>query len=68
MATTKTLYKCRDCGCPTYQSVMGRGHNGALQATGQYRCCGCRNVFANIREWWQPKPAPEAPVHQNTFG
>ncbi|MDP3653499.1 MAG: hypothetical protein Q8R67_17665 [Rhodoferax sp.] len=67
MSTYKTMYKCRDCGATSYQSVIGRAQNGALLATGQYRCTGCRNVFSSIRDWWQPKRAPEAHTH-STFG
>mgnify|MGYP003517646547 CR=1 FL=1 len=60
MATPyKTVYKCRDCGATSYQPVMDRAPSGALQATGQYRCTGCRNIFATIRDWWQPRRLTE---------
>lgn len=61
MATikTKTLYKCRECGATSYQQVIDRGPNGVLQATGQYKCSGCRNIFASIRAWWEPRRIPE---------
>ena len=53
---TKTIYKCRECGATSYQHVIGRALNGALLPTGQYRCTGCRNVFATIRAWWARCP------------
>lgn len=55
MANYKTIYKCRVCGTTTYQRVMGRAETGVLQPTGEYRCTGCRNVFASLRAWWEPK-------------
>lgn len=67
MATFKTIYKCRECGATSYQRVIERAQNGALLATGQYRCTGCRNVFATIRSWWQPQRTPELKSH-STFG
>lgn len=57
MAVYKTIYQCRECGSTSYQRVMERAANGALQPTGQYKCTGCRNVFANVRDWWEPRPA-----------
>jgi len=68
MATykTKTIYKCRECGATSYQHVIGRALNGALLPTGQYRCTGCRNVFATIRAWWEPRRTPE--LQHSTFG
>jgi DNA-directed RNA polymerase subunit RPC12/RpoP len=61
MATIKTkiLYKCRECGATSYQQVIDRGPSGALQATGQYRCSGCRNIFASIKAWWEPRRTPD---------
>ena len=61
MATykTKTMYKCRECGATSYQQVIDRGPSGVLQANGQYRCGGCRNIFASIRAWWEPRRSPE---------
>lgn len=56
---TKTVYKCRECGATSYQQVIDRAPSGALQPTGQYRCTGCRNIFASIRAWWEPRKAPE---------
>jgi DNA-directed RNA polymerase subunit RPC12/RpoP len=55
MANYKTIYKCRDCGSTSYQPVIGRVESGALLPTGQYKCTGCRNVFATIRSWWEPR-------------
>lgn len=55
MANYNTTYKCRVCGTTTYQRVMGSADSGALQPTGEYRCTGCRNVFASLRAWWEPK-------------
>jgi hypothetical protein len=55
MANYKTIYKCRDCGATSYQPVIDRAQDGALRATGQYKCTGCRNVFASIRAWWEPR-------------
>ena len=61
MATfkTKTQYKCRDCGATSYQQVIGRAPSGVLHATGQYKCTGCRTIFASIRAWWEPRRTPE---------
>lgn len=59
MAVYKTIYQCRECGSTSYQRVFERGANGVLAATGQYRCTGCRNVFANVRDWWEPRPVPD---------
>jgi DNA-directed RNA polymerase subunit RPC12/RpoP len=67
MATFKTIYKCRECGATSYQRVIGRAKNGALLATGEYKCTGCRNVFANLKAWWEPRRAPEMQSH-STFG
>ena len=55
MPQFKTVYKCRECGATSYQPVLDRAQNGLLQPTGQYRCSGCRNVFATIRSWWEPR-------------
>jgi DNA-directed RNA polymerase subunit RPC12/RpoP len=55
MATFKTIYKCRECGATSYQQVIDREPGGALKPTGQYRCTGCRNIFATIRAWWEPR-------------
>ena len=55
MAIFKTIYKCRECGATSYQPVMDRAANGALQPTGAYKCTGCRNVFASLRAWWEPR-------------
>jgi len=51
----KTLYKCRDCGSPSYQPVIERVESGALLPTGKYRCSGCRSIFASVRSWWGPQ-------------
>jgi len=59
MATYKTIYKCRECGATSYQQVVDRAADGALKPTGQYRCTGCRNIFANIRAWWEPRRLTE---------
>ncbi len=59
MATFKTVYKCCKCGATSYQRVIERASNGALLPTGEYRCTGCRNVFATLRAWWQPRYLPE---------
>jgi len=59
MVQYKTIYKCRECGATSYQQVIDRAQNGALQATGQYRCTGCRNIFSTIRSWWEPRRATE---------
>jgi len=50
-----TPYKCRECGATSYQPVIGRAQNCALLPTGQYRCTGCRNIFATIRAWYEPR-------------
>jgi len=55
----KTVYKCRDCGATSYQPVIDRVQSGALLPTGQYRCTGCRSIFANVRSWWTPKRTPD---------
>jgi DNA-directed RNA polymerase subunit RPC12/RpoP len=62
MATYKTIYKCRECGATSYQQVIDRAQNGVLKPTGQYKCTGCRNVFATIRAWWEPRHAQELAV------
>ena len=59
MANYKTVYKCRECGATSYQPVIDRAENGSLRPTGQYRCTGCRNIFATIRAWWEPRRLPE---------
>jgi len=59
MVYYKTIYKCRECGSTSYQRVIDRGQDGVLQATGQYKCTGCRNVFATLRAWWEPRRATE---------
>jgi DNA-directed RNA polymerase subunit RPC12/RpoP len=59
MANFKTIYKCRVCGTTSYQRVMVRAENGALQTTGEYRCTGCRNVFETLRSWWEPQRSSE---------
>jgi DNA-directed RNA polymerase subunit RPC12/RpoP len=55
MATNNTIYKCRECGATSYQRLLERAQNGALLPTGPYRCTGCRNLFANVRSWWEPR-------------
>jgi DNA-directed RNA polymerase subunit RPC12/RpoP len=55
MANYKTVYQCRECGATSYQQVIDRAQDGSLKATGQYKCTGCRNVFASIRAWWEPR-------------
>ncbi len=59
MATNNTVYKCRECGATSYQRVIERALSGALLPTGQYRCTGCRNVFATVRSWWEPRRKTE---------
>ena len=59
MVNYKTVYKCRECGATSYQKVIDRAQNGALLPTGQYRCTGCRNIFADIRAWWEPRRSVE---------
>lgn len=61
MVTYKTLYRCRDCGATSYQQVQGRTETGAMRPTGQYKCSGCRTVFATIRAWWEPRPFLKRP-------
>ena len=56
---TRTVYKCRECGATSYQPVIDRAQNGLLKPTGQYKCTGCRNVFASIRAWWEPRRAAD---------
>jgi len=55
----KTVYKCRDCGSPSYQPVIDRAQNGALLPNGQYRCTGCRSIFSSVRAWWTPRRTPD---------
>lgn len=55
MANYKTIYKCRECGATNYQRLIERSKDGALLPTGGYRCTGCRNVFASVRAWWEPR-------------
>lgn len=55
MANFKTIYKCRICGTTSYQRVMERAPDGAMQPLGAYRCCGCRNIFDSVRAWWEPQ-------------
>lgn len=55
MPTYKTVYRCRECGATSYQPVIERAASGALKPTGQYKCTGCRNVFASLRAWWEPR-------------
>lgn len=50
-----TLYKCCKCGATSYQQVIDRTQTGQLKPTGEYKCTGCRNVFASIRAWWEPR-------------
>ncbi len=63
MANFKTVYKCRECGATSYQQVMDRTPAGALQPTGQYKCTGCKNVFASIRAWWEPRQQVQLQNH-----
>ncbi len=55
MPTYNTVYRCRECGATSYQPVIERAASGALAPTGQYKCTGCRNVFASLRAWWEPR-------------
>jgi DNA-directed RNA polymerase subunit RPC12/RpoP len=55
MATYKTRYQCRECGATSYQPVIERNPGGALRPTGAYKCTGCRNVFASLKAWWEPR-------------
>ena len=55
MPTFKTMYKCRECGATGYQPVIDRAADGALKPTGEYKCTGCRNVFASLRALWEPR-------------
>lgn len=59
MATYKTVYKCRECGATSYQRVLDRDHAGVLRPTGEYRCTGCRNIFASLSAWWEPRRSPD---------
>jgi len=67
MANYKTIYKCRECGATSYQRVIDRAQNGALQPTGQYRCTGCRNIFASLQAWWTPRSTGDGQTHSR-FG
>jgi len=51
----KTSYQCRQCGSTCYQPVIERAPNGDLLPNGQYRCTGCRAIFANVQSWWAPQ-------------
>lgn len=64
MATYKTTYKCRECGATSYQRVIDRTESGTLEPTGQYRCTGCRNVFANVQAWCEPRRALDSQLNQ----
>jgi DNA-directed RNA polymerase subunit RPC12/RpoP len=55
MVNYKTVYKCRECGATSYQQVIDRAQDGSLKATGEYKCTGCRTIFASIRAWWEPR-------------
>jgi len=61
----KTLYKCHECGATSYQPVIDRVASGALLPTGQYKCTGCRNIFASVRAWWMPRAAPDFQVSRS---
>jgi len=61
----KTVYKCRDCGSPSYQPVIERTGNGALLPNGQYRCTGCRSIFSSVRAWWTPRRTPDFQVSRS---
>jgi len=55
MVQYKTAYKCCKCGATSYQRLIERAPNGALLATGAYRCSGCRNIFQTLRAWCEPR-------------
>jgi DNA-directed RNA polymerase subunit RPC12/RpoP len=55
----KTIYKCRECAATSYQPVIDRVESGRLLPTGQYKCTGCRNIFASVRAWWTPRVATD---------
>ena len=63
----KTAYKCHDCGATSYLPVIERAPNGALRPTGQYRCSGCRGIFATVKAWCTPRRLPDFQVSQH-FG
>ena len=63
----KTHYKCHACGATSYLPVMARSANGALLPTGQYRCSGCRGIFATVKAWGMPRRGPEFEVSRH-FG
>lgn len=65
MAHYKTIYQCRECGATCYQRVIVRAENGALRPTGQYKCAGCRNIFASLRAWWEPRRATSTESNSN---
>lgn len=63
----KTRYKCHDCGATSYLPVLVRSVSGALMPSGQYRCSGCRGIFATVKAWCRPRRMPEFEVSRH-FG
>lgn len=46
-----SLNSCRMCGATSYRRVIDRSDDGAMRATGRYRCSGCSVVFADPKAW-----------------
>lgn len=44
-------YACHRCGATSYRSLMTRGADGAMRASGRHACTGCRLEFDQVSEW-----------------
>jgi hypothetical protein len=42
---------CRVCAATSYRPVIARGDDGAMRATGQYKCSKCSVLFRDLSDW-----------------
>ncbi|MFM2068484.1 MAG: hypothetical protein RLZZ584_3393 [Pseudomonadota bacterium] len=53
------MHRCHHCRATSYRQVIARDDQGAMRATGRYRCTGCSVVFSNVREWREGLVRPQ---------
>ncbi|MFM2118774.1 MAG: hypothetical protein RL722_242 [Pseudomonadota bacterium] len=56
-------HRCHRCGASCYRPVIARDNQGAMRASGLYRCVGCQVEFSQVAQWregraWLPARDP----------
>jgi hypothetical protein len=62
MKSVLNLYRCRECGAPSYARLVQRGPDGAMGYADRYRCSGCPLTFSDPAEWRREDRARVTPA------